>query len=305
MTLNQLRYFCAVARNRSVTRAAQEQFVTQPTISLAIRELEKEFKLTLFIRDNNRLQLTEEGEKFYQKAVYLLQVSEEIKFEFSSIASSRRPLKIGVPPVLSVLFFPELLNDFKAEYPEIPVELDEYASVRAFELVQNGNLDLAIANLGMYDLDKLNICVLADDQLVYCVSPQHHSAARAVMKTGDFAGENVLFFNSDSFQVQMLKERFENLPERPKVLIRCSQLCTAVKFVRQGNCGCFLFSGILPQFPEFVGIPLDPPLKVRIGIVWKKGRYINTAMRSFISFTRDVFCAGKTAEQKNPLRPDR
>ena len=68
MTLNQLRYFCMASRCHSITKAAEELYVTQPTVSVAIRDLEIEFGVSLFSRKGNQLILTREGEEFYQKA---------------------------------------------------------------------------------------------------------------------------------------------------------------------------------------------------------------------------------------------
>lgn len=291
MTLSQLRYFCTASRHHSITKAAQELHVTQPTISLAIRELENEFNLTLFSREGNRLELTAQGELFYRKASLLLQYCTEIQTEFTTIGRSRPPLKIGIPPMLSTIFFPDLLNAFSAEYPDIPVELDEFASVRACELVQNDRLDLALANMELYNIDKFSNCLLSTDQLVYCVSPEHPRAGQTFMRMEDFARENLLLFNSDSVQIQLLKDRFQRLMIHPRVIMRSSQLYTLLKFVRQGNCGCFLFSSMLPQFPEYIGLPLDPPLTVEIGIVWKKGRYVSNEMRQFINFTQKNFAS--------------
>ena len=72
MKLVQLEYFCAVCRYHSITRAAEELYVTQPTISVAIRELEKELKLRLFHHEKNRISLTQEGEAFYRRAEAVL-----------------------------------------------------------------------------------------------------------------------------------------------------------------------------------------------------------------------------------------
>ena len=62
MTLNQLRYFCTASRCHSITKAAEELYVTQPTVSVAIRDLEIEFGISLFYRKGNSLVLTQEGE---------------------------------------------------------------------------------------------------------------------------------------------------------------------------------------------------------------------------------------------------
>ena len=67
MKLTQLEYFCVAARYHNITKAANELFVTQPSVSSAIKSLEEEFGVNLFYRHNNKLTLTPEGEKFYKK----------------------------------------------------------------------------------------------------------------------------------------------------------------------------------------------------------------------------------------------
>ena len=79
MTLAQLRYFCTAARYHSITQAAKSLYVTQPTISIAIRELEKEFSLTLFNHSGSHLSLTEEGEVFYNKVSAILADCEDLQ----------------------------------------------------------------------------------------------------------------------------------------------------------------------------------------------------------------------------------
>ena len=98
MKLNQLEYFCAVCRYHSITRAAEELYVTQPTISVAIRELENELKLRLFHHEKNRISLTKEGEVFYQRAEALLRETRAIVSEFSSLGEQETPIRIGIPP---------------------------------------------------------------------------------------------------------------------------------------------------------------------------------------------------------------
>lgn len=83
MTLNQLRYFCMASRCHSITKAAEELYVTQPTVSVAIRDLEIEFGVSLFSRKGNQLILTREGEEFYQKANYILQYCNELQADYS------------------------------------------------------------------------------------------------------------------------------------------------------------------------------------------------------------------------------
>ena len=105
MTLNQLKYFCTACRTRSITKASEELFVTQPTISIAIKDLEAEFNIILFARNGNHLELTSAGETFYEKAKDLLKHSTEMQNEFLKLGNRVPVLKIGIPPMFSTIFF--------------------------------------------------------------------------------------------------------------------------------------------------------------------------------------------------------
>ena len=104
MTLQQLTYFCAVCRYHSIVRAAKALYISQPTISTAIHELEKEFHISLFLHTPNRIHLTEEGAAFYERANDLLQRARNMQEEFSQAALSVRPIRVGIPPILSTIF---------------------------------------------------------------------------------------------------------------------------------------------------------------------------------------------------------
>lgn len=113
MKLTQLEYFCVAARYHNITKAAKELFVTQPSISNAIRTLEEEFGVNLFFRNNNKLTLTPEGELFYKSAEELLAHADSVESEFHELRKKIIPIRIGIPPMLrnhlssGTLFFTE------------------------------------------------------------------------------------------------------------------------------------------------------------------------------------------------------
>ena len=288
MTLNQLRYFCTASRCHSITKAAEELYVTQPTVSVAIRDLEIEFGISLFYRKGNQLILTQEGEAFYEKATYILQYCNELQADYSSMSRVKPPLRIGIPPMLSTVFFPELLTAFHQDHPEIAVMLEEYGSVRACDLVQNDTLDLALVNMEQYNIDKFNNVVLANDQVVFCVNKDHRLADKEIVTTKEMSKELLIFFNADSVQNQLLKTRFEMDGYIPNIVMRSSQIYTTLQFIKTGKYSCFLYSSMLDKFTdsEITGIPLNPPIHIKIGMIWKKGKYISGDMQTFLNFTR-------------------
>ena len=110
MKIVQLEYFCTVSQYHSITQAAQKLYVTQPAISNAIKELEKEFSVSLFVRSKNHLTLTTEGELFYQKARELLASIKQTTQQFYDLGKQIPPIRIGIPPLLSTIFFQSILS---------------------------------------------------------------------------------------------------------------------------------------------------------------------------------------------------
>ena len=288
MKIIQLEYFCAVSQYHSITQAAQKLYVTQPAISNAIRELEKEYSVSLFTRSKNHLTLTREGELFYQKASRLLETIRQTSLQLYDLGRQIIPVKIGIPPLLSTLFFPEILLSFRDLYPDIPVELFEYGSIRAAALVQEEYLDLALVNMHFYDIDKMNSHRILADHIVFCVSPGHHLAKEKEVTIEMLKDEPLIMYNTDSVQNATLTNLFESAGIKPNVILHASQLYTIRNFISADLGGACLYSSILPDCPGLVKIPITPLICQDIGLVWKKGKYLNNSVEKFIAFIKNT-----------------
>lgn len=286
MTLTQLEYFCMVCRYHSITRAADALYVSQPTISTSIRDLEKEFHLKLFNHGKNRISLTKDGEAFYQKAEYILRQTQELYSDFSNIEENRHPLRIGIPPMISTVFFPRVTDQFQEQY-NIPIQLLEYGSIRARTLVDNEQLDVAMANMDFYNLDKYNSYVMMEDCYVYCVSRTHRYAGEKGITMEMLKDEPIILFNTDSVQTQTVITRLRSAGITPNVHMYCSQLVTVLNFVRGGKCGAFLYSSLAANPRDFVEIPITPEITSKFGIIWKKGIFVPDQLTKFVNFVKD------------------
>lgn len=284
MKFIQLEYFCAVCRCHSITQAAQNLYVTQPAISSAIRELEKEFSVKLFTRSKNHITLTSEGEIFYQKACNLLNTYHQTSSELHDLGKQISTVRLGIPPLLSTIFFPDMLVEFKKAYPGIPVELFEYGSMRAASLVSDDSLDAAIVNLDFYETEKLNSHTMISDKVVFCVSGEHHLAGNKAIAVDMLENEPLIMYNTDSVLNSTLNSRFDGAGIKPNVVMHASQLYTIERFIKQGLGGAFLYSSLMKNLPDLVGIPVEPVIMQDIGLVWKKERFLNSSVEKFISF---------------------
>lgn len=287
MTLNQLRYFCTAARFHSISKAANALFVTQPTISIAVRDLEKEFQVTLFTHANNHITLTEEGEIFYNKVSQILNYCDSLQAEYDSNKAALSRVRIGIPPMLSTIYFPELLDAFHEKHPDIWLELQEFGSVRACELVKDDVLDIALVNMEIPDIDKFHSFQIGSEPSFFSVCENHPMAGEEELTLEQLHDKPLILFNQDSVHNQILQSRFAMLQVKPRIIMRSSQITTIMKFLRQGKCGCFFYKSMLSQLSGVVGIPLTPVIETRVGLVWRRGRYINSGMQAFLDFCRN------------------
>lgn len=286
MKISQLEYFCAVTRLHSITKAAEQLYVTQPAISSAIKELEKEFSVNLFNRSKNHLTLTKEGELFYQKAKDLLTEYNQTKELFYDLGQKTSTIKLGIPPLLSTIFFPDIIIDFKKDYPDIPFELFEYGSIRAAKMVQEGFLDAAIVNMHFYEIDKLNSFTMMTDKIVFCVAKNHHYAKCREVTIDMLKDEPVIMYNTDSVQNETLENLFKRAGCKPNVVLHASQLYTIKNFICNNLGGGFLYESLLRNLPGVIGIPINPVINQNIGLVWQKGSYTTDSAEKFINFVK-------------------
>ena len=124
MEIRQLKYFMAVAEFKSFTKATKQLYVSQPALTKAIRSLESELEVPLLIYSNKSMELTSYGELLYAYCRPLLIQFEEIKNSIRGQASLQRGrLRIGLPPLISTLVVPQIIESFITAYPGIQLEI--------------------------------------------------------------------------------------------------------------------------------------------------------------------------------------
>lgn len=173
MTLTELRYIVAVARERHFGRAADACFVSQPTLSVSIKKLEGELGSQIFERGGNEVSLTPIGEQVVAQAQRVLDETAKIK----AIAEQGKdpllgPLKAGVIYTIGPYLLPRIVKTLIRKYPQMPLVLYENYTAKLLEQLRTGELDVAIL-AEPFDTTGLDVQPLYDEEFFVTVPKGH------------------------------------------------------------------------------------------------------------------------------------
>ncbi len=286
MKLLQMKYFQTVCRYGSITKAAEELFVSQPTISFCLKELEEEFGVKLFHRRHNRLQLTVEGQFFLDKINYILQSIDSLTTQMKDMGNNHNHIKIAVPAMISTFLFPQMFNAYTQMYPDVELEMLETGSLQARKLVDANSVDLGITILDTAVTDSYNVLPLVSTELVFCVSKTHPLASRTHISFRELADEHIILFKADSYQNIFIKRAFSEVGVDPKILLYSSQLYTIKQFLSYGYAGAFLYRQVAEMDSDLVCIPMDRPIIQNIVLIWSKSSSLYSDSENFIRFAK-------------------
>lgn len=196
MTLNELRYIIAVARERNFRRAAERCFVSQPALSLAIQKLEDELEVQLFERRRSDVTLTPVGAQVVEQATRVLDEAAKIKEIARQGADQLHgAFRLGVIHTIGPYLLPELIPVLHEMAPHMPLEVEENTTASLETQLRNGMVDAAVIALP-FDIPGVDSAALYDEPFMVVVPVGHAWAKRKSVAAEELSGEKVLLLNS-------------------------------------------------------------------------------------------------------------
>jgi len=189
INVHQLKIFHTVARSGSFSRAAAELLISQPSVSIQVGDLERQFGTDLFEQVGKHVRLTEAGRVLDGYAARILALIDETRVAMDEVKGLRRGrLLLGATPTPGTYLLPALLGRFKEQYPSIEISLRLADTRRIQEMLLQHQLDLGVIG-GSVSFPDLEAAVLLNDELVLVVAPSHPFAALPSVRVADLAGE--------------------------------------------------------------------------------------------------------------------
>ena len=289
MTLTQMKYFAAVCREKSVTRAAEKLRISQPSVTVAMQDLEAETGLNLFVRQGKRIDVTPEGEFLLAKVSAILHSVEQLSNDIGELVHTKNHIRLALPLQVGSILIPLIFEEFIPRNPEIRLEIVELGGMDSLRMVEREELDLAIT---IYEADYcsgLQYTRLFDSECCLCTSRDNPLASRRSVEVAELAGEKFVMLQGGFFINRMVQQAFADAACPLDVVLRSAQLHTVKKLVAKNLASTFLMRETVADDPQIVAIPFAEPLRIRAGIVTKQQRQIYSDVRKLIGFVREKF----------------
>ncbi|MEP7209051.1 MAG: LysR substrate-binding domain-containing protein [Casimicrobiaceae bacterium] len=298
MTLTELRYIVAVATERHFGRAAQRCFVSQPSLSAAVKNLEDELGVRIFERGKGEVLLTPTGEDVVAQARRTLEEAERVK----TIARQGTnplvgPLRLGVIHTIAPYLLPELVAALRHAAPQMPLDIEENLTVNLDQMLHAGFLDAAIVALPFEGTGLVTV-PLYEEEFQVIVPNGHPWARRRSIAPDELAQENLLLLNvGHCFRDQVLDFCHEFV--RPPVPGKQGNSLETIRNMVTSGMGISVLpaTALTPKYasPLVRAVPFAPPRPMRRVVLASREGFPRQAALEVI--------ARVVGKLKLPLRP--
>ena len=294
MDIRALRYFVELVREKSFTRASEKLFVTQPTISKMIRNMEEELGQPLLNREGHSFTLTDSGQVLFAHGQLILAQMQQLEAELADLQSLQHGrLALGIPPMVGHVYA-DLIRAYRSRYPKVELSIVEYGGRRIEQAVLEGELDLAITMLPTKEEGVLSALELDCYPIQVVLPDLPRWRGGSEIRLAELQEEPFLLYT----QAFTLSERLEQACQQagfvPQVAARSSQWDFLTAMVRSGMGVAFLPEPICRRLtPDGLVLrPLLPELSWRLGVIWPAKRYLSRTAEAWLALCREQGARG-------------
>ena len=284
MNITQITYFHAVVTHRTVSKAAEHLYISQPSLSNAVKDLEKEFGVSLFYRRHNGMFLTPAGTKLYNATKELLLKYEEACRVMRSIGREADQVRLGIPPMLGSLMFAQIYKGFVLDHPKIELSITEKGKYELLDGLNDDLLDIVLLpHTKPFDKD-LFAKKIGTLEIVCCVSRESALSECKEVTANTLKEQPLVLFSESFFQTKAIKNWFAEAGVLPKVSVQTEQITTCISMIENDLAVGFAFRRFAERNDALVSRPLSPPISVDVSVLRKKDIYATEGIKKLERF---------------------
>jgi LysR family hydrogen peroxide-inducible transcriptional activator len=290
MELHQLRYFVAVARTGNFSRAAEQCFVSQPSLSQQISKLERHLRQQLFERRSQGVTLTDAGRTLLAKATAILAAVDDAERELrESDGLSNGRLSVGAIPTVAPYLLPFALDRFLSRHPDVELSVREDYTRNLVAAATAGELDLALIALPVEE-EQLQVEPLFTEELLLALPPRHQLGSRSRITAADLREERFIVLHEMHCLGEQVLSFCSGSGCQPRIVCRSAQITTIQSLIAL-NQGISLLPEMVRRLDQTDGTiyrSLDEQPVRTIAVLWNRGRYHGPLAECFVADLRAV-----------------
>lgn len=286
MEIRQLEYFVSIVDHGSFTAAADDQFISQSSISKKIIELEKELGVSLFDRSKRKVSLAKAGDVFLVYAREFLSLYRRTIVELSEFKSEDDIFTIGAIPVIAQYGIAAHIAEFREVYPNISFTLEEVDGLNVLPALDEFRFDLAITRDNFLDESKYAHLEIYKDQLLVVVSKKNPYVNRFSISMKELSNDNFIVFDKVTDLHKLIIEECRNSGFEPTIFYSSHRKVSVFSLIG-ANIGIALIPSKVYEYhkhPDVVAIPLEETIECNLVLVYLKNRKLPRTATGFIEF---------------------
>ncbi|WP_102349141.1 cidABC operon transcriptional activator CidR [Bacillus sp. Marseille-P3661] len=290
MDIKHLQYFIEVTKYNSFSLAADHLYITQPTISKMIKNLEIELGFPLFERTKKNLTLTDAGQVILEQAKLVDKAFRNLELELDNLSGLQKGhIRIGLPPIFDAHLFLKTIGAFHEKYPNITFQFMEEGSKKIEEDVNNNLLDIGIVVLPTKN-ELFNHFTILEEDLMLLLHPSHRLASSEQVHLAELEKESFILLNKNYVLHDRIIFACNSVGYNPYIVSETTQW-PFIEDMIAAKLGISLLpksicNHLNQQKVKAVKIS-NPPLKWKLAIIWNKHQYLSIATKAWLQFYKE------------------
>ena len=307
MELKEARYILAIARHQSIGKAAESLYISQPSLSKYLKNLEERLGAPLFSRHENRYYPTYMGERYLHYAEQIVACGDEWMQEYDDIAHRQRGrLNIAVPIMMGSTLIEPMLAPFHKRYPYVTLNIMEAVNFIAENSLETSSIDLTLYNIHEFP-ETMDYQILRSEEIVLVLHENHPLAAKAITRPGfrypwlDLSllkEENFILLYPDQNTGGISLDLFQEYNINPPVSLHTRNSSMSIHLAMDGVSAAFAPESYFHHENQYTGnralcfsVGHKPALTTTIA-AYRKNRYLPQHARDFLKMIRE-YCREK------------
>lgn len=292
MEIRLLRYFLAIAKEQTISQAAEVLHITQPTLSRQLKEFEESLGTTLFIRKDKKMYLTESGQFLKNRAEEIVYLAEETEREFQIKGDLllKGNINIGCVEADNSDTLALMLEEFTEEHPQVIFSIFSGTSDDIVEKLERGLLDIAILLEPITITNYHKLVLPRKERWGLLVSSDSYLAQKSSIKSHELVGVPLL--TSARVDIKNMIHSWEGIEEKDLNIVGTFNLIFNVCSLVANRVGSALtIEGAVSnrQNSEIIFLPLEPEYTTSCVLVWKKNHIFSPTVERFIETFQHAF----------------